>query len=635
MFYKFILSILFAVLCLGCSKKSVEDDLTGSELLAECLEHPDAPKCHVENSPLSCEDISGIDPCHEGNNYHMYVGSYASGDVIDFNWQNTLPWYYETENYPYGFDKDPMSNWPDRIETGKDVYVSVAEGELASVELKIPPEYKKTISLVSVESGIELCSGSACHGLHTLNAGNYKLMSDGVDVDRNLHIIAYGKKGPYAITYIQFDGEGGMTCSVDEGCYTQQSVQENLNKVLSQAVLSANLNKANPIDFGLGDIFEVDMTEKNVDPYYTTLVSSILRKNVTYAEYEKTIELLGEAGEKCREAMGRCRKVKCTGEGPKEECSYDCDSDEKMNFFVNWCNVEYPNRSTAYKTQKDLIALNGARAVLALNNVRLIWKLNDPNSLLSMNNYYDFAKAYIKNNKTAVTDGSLVPMFMKSYSNTCATGVGITPVPIYAKLISHNDKDDVFSVSLQDYAGRPVAFSTDCDYLYIDTYGFIPGEKGAAQIMWPFSVEVETIDDKKINKVAGGVAFAARQNGKYSKNTIVHEIGHTFGLSDIYIDPLDPSIAYCYQKTTDGYFVRDDIPLPYDVTGELVYNHYVYRRCSYTTTEADLMNYQVPTGPRLRYRPLPIVGTGTNIPNGTYDSQWECLQNADCGRYSE
>lgn len=559
MFYKLILSILFAVLCLGCSKKSVEDDMHGDLDLETCSENPSLPGCDDGPKVIHCYEISSVGPCRGGFNPHIYVETKAAGSVQDFNWLNTLPWYYETENYPYGFDKDPMSNWPDRVESGRDVYVSVASDDIASVDLKIPPEYTKTISLVKVDDGTVICSGSACQATHSLEAGDYKLMNGTEDMDRNLHIISYDKKEPYEITYIQFDGEGGKTCTVDEGCYTHLSVQENLNKILSQAVLSANLNKANPIDIGLGNIFEVDMTEKFDELFYTTLVNNMLHKGVT-------------------------------------------------------------------------------RTVFAINSVRLVWRLDNPASLLSMNNYYDFAKAYSKNNKIAIEDGGLAPMFMKSYSNTCATGVGITPVPVYAKLISHNDKDNVFSVSLQDYAGRPVSFSADCDYLYIDSYGFIPGEKGVAQIMWPFGVE-ETIDGKKINKVTGGVAFAVRQSGEYSKNTIVHEIGHSFGLSDIYIDPEDPSIAYCYQKTADGYYARDDIPLTYadgslvDFSGMLIDNHFVYSRCNYTTSEADLMNYQVPTGPRLRYRLMPIVGTGSNIPNGTYDSQWECLRNADCGRY--
>jgi hypothetical protein len=49
------------------------------------------------------------------------------------------------------------------------------------------------------------------------------------------------------------------------------------------------------------------------------------------------------------------------------------------------------------------------------------------------------------------------------------------------------------------------------------------------------------------------------------------------------------------------------------------------------TNEANLMYYIVPTGPKLRYRPLEIVITGTEsriVVNGKNEteSQWECIQ---------
>ena len=71
-----------------------------------------------------------------------------------------------------------------------------------------------------------------------------------------------------------------------------------------------------------------------------------------------------------------------------------------------------------------------------------------------------------------------------------------------------------------------------------------------------------------------------------------------------------------------------------DVTGDVLFDVLMKYRCHFATEESDVMNYRIPTGPRIRYRPMKIVRSGTNEFIEKYDSQWECLQNADCGVYN-
>lgn len=56
---------------------------------------------------------------------------------------------------------------------------------------------------------------------------------------------------------------------------------------------------------------------------------------------------------------------------------------------------------------------------------------------------------------------------------------------------------------------------------------------------------------------------------------------------------------------------------------------------NYTTSEGNTMNYMQPIGPKLRYRYMPIVNTGTNIKIPyLYDNQWMCVHDSHIyGRY--
>ncbi|MBQ3945038.1 MAG: hypothetical protein II670_05425, partial [Alphaproteobacteria bacterium] len=274
MLNKIILSMIMVLFCIACSDKKATSDFDATEDTEKCRENPKAAGCQSVDVK-ECKKLSGVDICEDNLPPNIVIKTYSEGDVAPFHWQNTLAWYYKTENYSYGFDMDPMANWPDHIDAGKDVYVSVAKGEPASVDLKVPSEFIKSVSLVN-EDGVEICSAGMCQGTLNLNAGNYKLKNGDIDLERNLHVIAYDKKDPYEITYVQFD-DVSTSCS-DPGCYSKESVQKSVNEVFSQAVLSVNVNEVKPSDLGLDEVFEFDATENNYETAYSRL-NNILDNN--------------------------------------------------------------------------------------------------------------------------------------------------------------------------------------------------------------------------------------------------------------------------------------------------------------------------------------------------------------------
>lgn len=617
MLNKIILSMIMALFCVACSDKKATSDVDTTENSAKCRENPNATGCKsTKDEP--CEKLSGVDVCIDNLPPNIVIETYSEGDVAPFHWQNTLAWYYETENYSYGFDMDPMANWSDHIDAGKDVYVSVAKGEPASVDLKVPSEFIKSVSLVN-DDGVEVCSAGKCQGTLNLNAGNYKLKNGDVDLDRNLHVIAYEKKEPYEITYVQFD-DVNASCT-DPGCYSKQSVQKNLNKVFSQAVLSANVNEVEPSDLGLDEVFEFDATEDNYETVYNKLENILFNNEKIYTEFKSVKDKQDESYRKYKEYGRTVCNESCTDEG----CSYSCFQEEMD--ILKELRKQYDADKIEYES---LLYSKGVRLVVALNSFRIIWRLNEqPTNELNLKHYYDFLNAYWVNQATVGREpavGSLIPMSLKSYP-ACKSGVGGTPVPVFAKLNSVNKSDNTFSVSLQNGSGKPVSFDRDCDYLYVDTYSFLPGRtdaySGAAEITESYS------NDE--NKIYAAYIIAPRQIGVSSQNTIVHEIGHSFGLSDLYVYENDPSVPYCLDKSGDGRYFYSG---PADgVTGDALVDYLSKRKCNFATMEADIMNYIVPTGPKLRYRLMQITKTGNNVETGKYESQWECLQNADCAKY--
>ncbi len=627
MFFKFEIFVLIAFFCVSCSEKEVKRDLDVSDETAKCREKKNIEECeNVEiehcasfsgvnpkdceyyssssyTSSSSCEVVPGGTMCKDDlldKKPYIMIGSYADGDVALFSWRNTLPWYYETDEHLYGFDKDPMSNWPNHIEAGRDVYVSTIKGKPAAVELKIPLDYSK-ISLVN-EEDVKICSGRTCNGIIQLDEGKYRLLNDGEDLERNLSVIAYEKKGPYEITYVQFNGDNSVSCPVDQGCYTKESVQKSLDEIFSQALVDVVLDELKPSEIGYDDIYEIDMTDGFDEDTYDRLLYKILSRSDVFMEFDRAKRKYDESDKNCE--------------------IYTKEGNTTLK--EKWCNQKKED-DVALKEKSKIAASNPVRVVVAINDFRYIWKLSnqsEQDKLYFYGSYKEINKIYLSLYGKRASSGSEIPMFLKSISNECVDGAGEKPVPVVAKFL--HGLSEPMVISLYDLSGNLISFNKECDYIYIDTHSFIPGMEKAAQVTFRYQ------NDEK--KIVGGVSLAIRQKGEASQNTIVHEIGHLFGLSDLYIDEKDPSVPSCLEKDEDGnykYKVEKDSE---DGSNLYIFDTY---KCEFVTTEANLMNHVVPTGPKLRYRPLPIVKSGTNDRVGTFDSQWECLQNADCGMYDE
>ena len=145
---------------------------------------------------------------------------------------------------------------------------------------------------------------------------------------------------------------------------------------------------------------------------------------------------------------------------------------------------------------------------------------------------------------------------------------------------------------------------------------FIPDPKYKTGKDYAAQITQQFINENSPFEVTGGIAFATHLDGDASYNTIIHEIGHTFGLTDLFIAPDDPTYPENYKKS--------------DLKASFAFN------------ESNIMAYKVPTGRRIRHGPLLISATGEKYLLYYIDDvygkevyvterQWDCIRSSrDC-----
>lgn len=71
---------------------------------------------------------------------------------------------------------------------------------------------------------------------------------------------------------------------------------------------------------------------------------------------------------------------------------------------------------------------------------------------------------------------------------------------------------------------------------------FVPNQSAAAQVTLSFMLS------EKEQVVTGGIVWGSHLKGESSLNTIVREIGHSFGLTDLFVADDDLTYPYNYAK---------------------------------------------------------------------------------------
>lgn len=583
-----VLKFFFTSLCI-LFLQACDDDGSASDNV-----NP-TPRCE-ENDPNCLSFNTRTSPIPE-EVYDFGSESYADGDVVTFDWPETLEWFLESsknkyEDYKYGYDRDPYSIYSDEEAPlrGKDVYISVIKNKDAYVRIRLDPNTKKdfhlhrinkdkTIKDFDVISASEICENKDCTKDIPLKEGSYAIYHGDEDIERYLHIIPYSLESPREIHYVEFGKYNSPGC-VDEnkhnGCYTKDIVEKRFNEIMFQAIVQGRLTEIAPSEINLDESFTVDVSI-GFDP------SDVSDHPISDQIFE-TINLSESYGYG-NEENDFVDFVNVHG----ENCDNDC-SNEVQTLYNN------------YKRKYNQI--KNKHIVLALNQMRIQWTFSAETSKLFYS-YLAFKKALEYEKK------DYLPMILES-----ECGGGKRNIQLKAK----NPYGNTFE---PEFIGAGT-FEKNCIYnVYADVHPFIPDMPLAAQVTHTFDINlpyelVQGEEDGKEKKetekdkdrvVTGGIVWGSHGVGDVSVNTIVHEIGHTYGLTDLFIAKDDPSYVPNYQYK----------PFAFD--------------------EGNLMGWQNPTGKRIRYRPLFIAETsnGKLIPLSkdqyATESQWECMRSySNCSK---
>ncbi len=640
----FLMCALVLVACDDDGKKK------GEIKTVDCNKDVNNPNCFKES-------IKDVIPYEKDYKYE----SYGDGEVVEYHWKETLAWFLESNKHEYGYDRDPYSNfeYAEAALRGRDVYMSVENGKTAYVKIKIDKSTVKDFHLYKIDekgevekkdyvSAKDICKKTDCVDDVPLKAGKYVVFNGEEQLERFLHIFPYDKQPDKKVLFVQLGDESATGClnaKGELGCYTLESVQTRFNQLMSQAVVHAKFDDVSLSKVGLADKkngFEkklwIDLTEKRKKKdedgkkIEYPIVNDIYKKiqytdeygcGKQYAEFIAANAAIAPIKEEFENANNNYNsKVNDYNSLLKKNCEYsegsyvNCsDWDkidamkgelEKLNEILKdverkaeMANQNYENKYNSFKNAFE--STRKKNFVLGINEMRIGWNVESFSNDLyeNLNVVVNLCEKEKINRAMGIGEDDVICNIASNYLsmrlyNDCSK----SSIPVQFKIASYNKDEDSFNASISG-AG---SFDRKCKYfIYADVFPFVPDDAGTAQ------VTVRQLYSEKKKTTIGGLVWGAHLNGSASLNTIVHEIGHSYGLTDLYIADDEPTYALTY--TAD-------------------YNTFAF-------DEGNMMFWQIPSGRRIRYRPLFVVKTGTNdrysmngddLPPYATENQWECIR---------
>lgn len=594
---------------------------------------------HVSNDvkPADCTPMGVNDPHCYGVNTHSvplealeeYVSEvHGDGDVVAYHWTEGLAWFLESKKHKYGFDLDPYAMYSeDAPARGRDVYMSVEKGgkEKAWVTVYVDPDAVKIYHLHEIDKNnnikqrdvidvSSICSkktsSEKCKDDFELSEGIYAVYYDTdageKDMERYLHILGYPKK-VYNIDFVKFGDPDVADCKIDgttNGCYTWDRVEKRFNEIMSQAVVEGKVNPKNAEDVGLDEFLTIDLTEE----YYgyeddCPVVYDVIEKIRSSEGYgyggklEKFKNSYSKLKKICMESGGDFSgdwTVAPTDDGYHYAISYKCPgikeniSDWNLNCGIvdgAFNDVKKENENFEYK-----------HLALGINSMRAQWCVEGRgNGLVELNNLNVFAQVLEKKGET-----TSLSMFLVPEGGTTKDPVTLT--------FDHYLGGDQFAARLSTSLAKGKKYC-----IYTDVYPFVPNEPDAAQV----TISYKKSKDEQF--IIGGVVWGSHLKGNSSLNTIVHEIGHSLGLKDLFVadDDLTYPPNYARAKKSGKVEIKE----------------------SFAFNESNVMWWKGESGERLRYRPLFVAQTlnGGRIqvaedtdgkPVFATERQWECIHSS-------
>ena len=229
------------------------------------------------------------------------------------------------------------------------------------------------------------------------------------------------------------------------------------------------------------------------------------------------------------------------------------------------------------------------RIVYAINKVRKEWHLAK-----CMNDDYDLSVCVDESTKEKInTFNPERESYETDYfldRRNCEGEKDLPPLSVKIRIKQKNGK---IQYHIDAFEGK----YKPCHILYTDNgYPVVPSEegvKGAAAA----TIRMEDFFYKGYLPY-GSVIFAPRRVGKTGLRMLMHELGHSFGLTDV-------SKSYYYKYLS----VKDSLSEVADYDGSSKKDKREYS-IEYASAETNLMSWMMPAGIRIRYRSIPVACTG-------------------------
>ena len=603
---------LSIVLIIACSN----NDLGGyTESIIKKTNSLEQKNPSAKAEPIPEEDLSSLDEESLSqkliNTYpwpkpkaEPLVGSFEGphnpydGEILKFTWRENNPVFAEAPNYEYGFDRDPTDQDPI-------VYISLEKTPSPLTITKkarfiphLPNTTYEKYSLLHEDAGENQATVASLGIPITNNTENYLdkegtytlfgcwLACDGPSIlqfwknlEKKITIKVYQHE-TREISYIELNGDGkNLDASTDNSIYTKARVKEHINDVFKQAVLAVEPKEIKAKEL---DNIEVDkITKEEFLKHYDDIVNldDLIEVDLT----KPNNDFLGTIELKIVEYLKK-NKIK-----PLTEPLYS----------KYWRYVFVINKERKKWTLEKCIGEDGS-----LNACPYFKPHQEPSNV----------------------------SYQRYGCNTSGNPENVT--------IIRTKKSSGYIYQIKNSKGKIVSKEDCLGILFTDNgYPVFPNaDQSLAAGFYPFSkfyfafvnetnfntFDFPNLDSKLLNYLSyGGAVIQLRNVGESSQYTLVHEIGHSFGLTDV--------------GQSNLYYIQE-----YDKT----YNEPF--KVNYASSETNLMSWESPTGKKIRTRDTPIACSGgtrhyyeynggknriyleffERLVEGKGENQWDCLR--DC-----
>ena len=507
------------------------------------------------------------------------------GKILNYYWKSIAPGFDESPDHKYGFDRDPTDRDPI-------VYLSVETNQKASFiprlshdlfnNFYLVPDYDKNIKIkLTANTPIYLEKGGlyTLYGELNIRPGRMYLYTNKEEnnTKRQIKVIPYEPQTKNLV-YIELNGNNWNPAHFSNS-FTKQHIIKTFNEVYKQAVINVTDKSIKTIsanDFGIN----ID----NIKEYFESEDFKKEYGNLDINDYIKNGLLV-------------VNMTTPTANNPLYEALIKI-AEQNKNYSDSYNNDGTINKESPYW-----------HIVYAINKVRKEWHLDkckkEHKSLISCKTFDP------QNDPKSPT----VQYFRYN------TKTGKVPEPVDINMVRVK-KGSVEETGYAIFINGTMQELDDDEILYTENgLPIVPNARGVTEGLGGASFAfVETKHDDYLPY--GSIVFAPRRTGETGTHILMHELGHSFGLTDV-----SQSDIYKITETANTIIHSTTKKFPYD-------NYYA-------SAETNLMSWSTPNGKKLRYRPTQIVCTGgtkyytdlqtfkgaveREIVNGE-EHQWDCLR---------